>query len=189
METQLLSPKRWQSPTPIFGPSLLWPNGCMHQDATWYGGRPRAGTPSNSKSSEPRPISVPSGILIHPTVWPLQTWAENGGCVPFWGSWVPIKHNMARAEAYFNASFILIHAAVWPQRTWAENWGGCAPLGRAGSLSTTRWPGPRPTSVPSFILVHPAVWPQRTWTESVPLLGELGPHLTQCGRDRGLRAC
>ena len=26
---------------PIFGPFLLWPNGWMHQDATWYGGRPR----------------------------------------------------------------------------------------------------------------------------------------------------
>jgi len=26
---------------PIFGPRLLWPNGCMDQDATWYGGRPR----------------------------------------------------------------------------------------------------------------------------------------------------
>jgi len=26
---------------PIFGPRLLWPNGCMHQDATWYVGRPR----------------------------------------------------------------------------------------------------------------------------------------------------
>jgi len=26
---------------PIFGPCLLWPKGCMDQDATWYGGRPR----------------------------------------------------------------------------------------------------------------------------------------------------
>jgi len=26
---------------PIFGPFLLWPNGWMHQDATWYGGRPQ----------------------------------------------------------------------------------------------------------------------------------------------------
>ena len=25
----------------IFGPYLLWPNGRMGQDATWYGGRPR----------------------------------------------------------------------------------------------------------------------------------------------------
>jgi len=24
---------------PIFGPRLLWPNGCMDQDATWYGCR------------------------------------------------------------------------------------------------------------------------------------------------------
>jgi len=25
----------------FFGPFLLWPNGWMHQDATWYGSRPR----------------------------------------------------------------------------------------------------------------------------------------------------
>jgi len=28
-------------PHPIFGPRLLWPNGCIDQDATWHGGRPR----------------------------------------------------------------------------------------------------------------------------------------------------
>jgi len=28
-------------PHPIFGLRLLWPNGCMDQDVTWYGGRPR----------------------------------------------------------------------------------------------------------------------------------------------------
>jgi len=27
---------------PIFGPCLLWPNGWIDQDATWYGDRPRA---------------------------------------------------------------------------------------------------------------------------------------------------
>jgi len=35
----------------------------------------------------PRPTSVPSGIWIHPAIWPQETWAEN------WrgkGSWVPI---------------------------------------------------------------------------------------------------
>ena len=32
-----LLPKRVEAP--IFGPRLLWPNGCMDQDATWYGGR------------------------------------------------------------------------------------------------------------------------------------------------------
>ena len=40
MGTQLPSPKRGHGP-PIFGPSLLCPNGCMHQDAIRYGGRPQ----------------------------------------------------------------------------------------------------------------------------------------------------
>jgi len=35
-----LAPERGQR-SPIFRPFLLWPNGWMHQDATWYGGRPR----------------------------------------------------------------------------------------------------------------------------------------------------
>ena len=26
---------------PIFGQCLLWPNHCMYQDITWYGGRPQ----------------------------------------------------------------------------------------------------------------------------------------------------
>jgi len=30
-----------EPPSPIFGPFLLWPNGCMHQNATWYRARPR----------------------------------------------------------------------------------------------------------------------------------------------------
>jgi len=27
-----------------------------------------------------RPTSIPSDILIHPAVWPQQTWAKNWGC-------------------------------------------------------------------------------------------------------------
>jgi len=33
-------PKRGTA-SPIFGLCLLWPNGCMYQDTTWYGGRPQ----------------------------------------------------------------------------------------------------------------------------------------------------
>ena len=40
MGTQHPPHKRGGAPSPIFGPFLLWPNGWMHQDATWYGGRP-----------------------------------------------------------------------------------------------------------------------------------------------------
>ena len=38
MGTQL--PAKGAQP-PIFGPCLLWPNGRMDQDATWFGGRPQ----------------------------------------------------------------------------------------------------------------------------------------------------
>jgi len=34
-------PKKGAEPPPIFGPCLLWPNGWMDEDATWYGGRSR----------------------------------------------------------------------------------------------------------------------------------------------------
>jgi len=33
----------------------------------------------------PRPTFVPSGILIHPAIWPQQTWAEKGGLCPLEG--------------------------------------------------------------------------------------------------------
>jgi len=38
-----------------------------------------AGSPPNTKSTGPRPTSIPSGILLHPAVWPQRTWAENWG--------------------------------------------------------------------------------------------------------------
>ena len=56
-------PLKGHSP-PIFGPYLLRPNGCMDQDVTWYGGRPRPGrlcvrwgpcSPLPEKGAEPHP--------------------------------------------------------------------------------------------------------------------------------------
>ena len=59
---------------PIFGPCLLWPNGWMDQDATWYGGRPRPrrlcvrwgpSSPSHKKGTHPQfcPISIVPKLL------------------------------------------------------------------------------------------------------------------------------
>ena len=56
-------------PFPIFGQFLLWPNGWMHQDATWYGCRLRPGdfvldgesVPLSDKGAEPpnfRPMFI-----------------------------------------------------------------------------------------------------------------------------------
>ena len=35
------SQKGGRAPSTIFRPFLLWPKGWMHQDATWYGGKPQ----------------------------------------------------------------------------------------------------------------------------------------------------
>jgi len=41
MRTSFPPQKGGGLPLSIFCPFLLWPNGWMHQDATWYGGRPQ----------------------------------------------------------------------------------------------------------------------------------------------------
>ena len=66
---------------------------------------------------------MPSFTLIHPAVWPQQAWTVDHtdagkACAhkfrmwallcPFpWGSWIPIYHSVARAEAYLHAKFHL----------------------------------------------------------------------------------
>ena len=61
------SPEKKARPHPIFGLCPLWPNRCMHQDATWYGGRPRPrphcvrwGPSSPQKGDE-----APTQFLVH----------------------------------------------------------------------------------------------------------------------------
>jgi len=40
-----------------------------------------AESPSNTKSPGPRPISILSGILVHPVFWLQRTLTENCGAV------------------------------------------------------------------------------------------------------------
>ena len=47
--------------------------------------------------------SLPSGILVHPTVWPQKTWDENWEAVSLWeGAGSPY---VVGAEAYLHAKF------------------------------------------------------------------------------------
>ena len=70
---------------PIFGPCLLWPNGWIDQDATWYTGRPRPrrhcvrwGPSSPQKGAHSPPIfsacllwpnGRPSRLLLSTFIW------------------------------------------------------------------------------------------------------------------------
>jgi len=40
-------------------------------------------SPSNTMSLGSSATFLPSGILIHPAIWPQQIWAENWGLCPF----------------------------------------------------------------------------------------------------------
>ena len=90
-----------------------------------------AESPSNTMSPGPRPTSLPSGILIHPAVWPQQTWSSGytdaskacahkfrsvGALCPFpWGE--PSNTMWHGLRPTCMPSFILIHPTVWPQYT------------------------------------------------------------------------
>jgi len=80
--------------------------------------------------------SVPSGIFIHPAVWPQQTSAKNcvGCALYFWGELGPHRTQTRLGyEDYSIPSGILVHPAVWRQRAWDENWGLC-PLREGSSV-------------------------------------------------------
>ena len=76
-----------------------------------------AESPSNTMLPGPRPTSAPSGILIHPAIWPQETWAKNWGLCLFGWSWVSMYHNTMwpRLRPTSTPSGILIHPTVWPQ--------------------------------------------------------------------------
>jgi len=66
-------PKKGTEPLPpIFGQCLLWPNGCMYQDTTWYGDGPKP----RSHCVRWRPSSLsPKGAQL-PNFWPMSIVAK-----------------------------------------------------------------------------------------------------------------
>jgi len=93
---------------PILGPYMLWPNGWIVQDATWYGGRPRSeqhcvrwGPRSPSPKGAQPPVFGP--CLVWPNSWMDQdvTWYRGrpqpsrhcvrwGPSSSLKGAWLPV---------------------------------------------------------------------------------------------------
>jgi len=75
MGTQL-SPQKGHS-SPFFGPCLLWPNGCMYQDTTWYGGRPQSRRHcARWGPSSPSPKGYSPPIFGQCPLWP-NVWMDS----------------------------------------------------------------------------------------------------------------
>jgi len=62
--------------------------------------------PSNTMRPGPGPTFLPSDILIHPAIWPQQTWAENWGMCPF-GGWGAASPERGTAAPSFRPMFIV----------------------------------------------------------------------------------
>jgi len=67
-------PKKGAEPHPIFGPCLLWPIGCMDQDATWYRGRPRPQPIRYCVRCGPSYPQKKGHIHRHPIFGPFLLW-------------------------------------------------------------------------------------------------------------------
>jgi len=90
-----------------------------------------------------RPTSIPSGILVHPAVWPQKMGRKLGALSPFWGRGAgsPSSTIWPGPKPTSMPSAVLIHPAVWSQKTWAENWLPLFGEGELGPLLTQCRPG------------------------------------------------
>jgi len=76
MRTHTLQ-KKGHRPHSIFGPRLLWPNGWMDQDATWYGGTRRPGDVVGSQLPPKRGTALsfwPMSIVVKGLMDEHATW-------------------------------------------------------------------------------------------------------------------
>ena len=123
MGTQPPLQKGGGAPSPIFGPFLLWLNDWMHQDATWYGGKPQprglcvrwGRSPLSKKGTEP-PILGPcllwsNGCLEQDTAW-YRGWPRPRRHCVRWGPSSPPQKG-AEPPPQFSAHVYCGQTAGW----------------------------------------------------------------------------
>ena len=150
MATQLPSPKRGTAHN--FGPCLLWPNGWIDQDATWYGGRPRprphcvrwgpSSLPKKGQSPNFRPMSIVAkrldGSRCHlvgrPRPWPhCVRWGPSPSPI---GAYSPKFFGpcLLWPNGWMNQNAIWYGGRLRPKR-YCVRWGPNSPKGHSPQFS------------------------------------------------------
>jgi len=109
-------PKREQAA--IFGPFVLWPNAWMHQDATWYGGRPQPRRLCVRWGSEP-PLRKGAEL---PIFGPRLSWPN--GCTDQDATWYGGRHRLPTRHCFRRG-----HSSTSPKGAQPPN---CRPIVRCG---------------------------------------------------------
>jgi len=150
-----------------------------------------AGTPSRRMWPGPRSTSVPSGILIHPAVWPTCM-GRKLGVVPFLrevGAWSPCNPMWPGPVPTSVPSGILTHSAIWHNRHGPKSGGGLLcrlPFspGRLGPHLTRLGSG-----LPAFQVATTDMDQKLGAAVPFSLRVGAGSHRTQCGLGRELPPC
>jgi len=171
---QLLCPKRVERP-PIFGPSLLWPNGGMHQDATWCGGRPQPRWLFVRWGPSPLP-QKPQLIFSPRVLWP-------NGCMDQYAAWYggrSMQHCVRCGPSYPQKKRAHLPPAnfcpclLWPNG-WMDKdaaWYRSRP--RAGPHCTRQGPSSREGAQQPLPLFGPCLlWPRSPISATAELLMSL----------------
>ena len=127
---------RWGLPSYQVASSSIQPYG-HNRHGPKFGGRGLcplgggAGSASNTMLPGSRPTIAPSGILIHPDIWPQQTWAENWKAVPPFREWELGTH---LAQCGLSQGLPPYQVASWSMQPFGHNRrgpkiGGSAPFG------------------------------------------------------------
>jgi len=94
------------------GPKIEWRWVCPFSGGSWV-------PIENKVAWEARPTSIPSGILVHPAVWPQQTLAENWG-----GSSAPLREGELGpylTQCRVGRGLPLYQVASWSMQPFGHN--------------------------------------------------------------------
>jgi len=142
-------PKRGRSPLPNFrGPFLLWPNGWMHQDATWHGCRPqprglcvRWRTIPPDKVAEP-----PQKFSAHVYCGQTAGWIKMPLCMEVGRRPRPTRHCVRCGPSYPRKKWHThSHPVFDPCILWPNGW---------MDEDAANWYGSRPRLRPHCSLLH-----------------------------------
>jgi len=169
-------PQKGCSPSSIFGPFLLWPNGWMHLDATWYGCRPQPrGLCVRWRTSHPCPTRGGAPKFLAHVYCGQNDWMDQdvtwyGGRPPLTRHCVRCGPSYAQRKGHTHSHAIFGLYLLWPNGWMDEDatWYRSRP--RPRPHCTRRVPAPVKGAQHPALFGHYLLWPRLPISATAELL-------------------